>query len=730
MSKTVLTLAVLILALGCTTSAYCDHSSAFGTKCGYREIGDMYMCSFGLDKESAQVPQAEDEVKDGKIKPLQLSPNEKRSLTFNLLARQEEEETRKSDKLLRTALEDLEVFYAPGRNYESTLFAHLNHTRTVFGEAVLGKILANPTIDQDVLRRRQAFIKELLENELLFNELDQLVSTIREAEENILSFWKNETSVTKSAIEKLYFGKKLLKRFNTNSIALETKVRLRNLLTVLGASAEFCTLVAMNYLPPKIAKLTLKFLENPPEVEIPSPSLWDATKTSCSAIWSFCSPKKWFDRFTHPYRELAGGEIARVEEALSHGRELDLDYLESIREGTARQKKWSFAFWIAGFAVVSAYAAFQYYNKKRLISAEMQANNLQLYLQRRLIDMATLVSSVDQLRSLSSVHKHMYGALGALGKSRALFNKDSSVSSSGKKLVSLLLNRTFKGNASFFSSAGRILSAYQLMGSAKDELICAMEAIGEIDAYLSIAKLYKKNMNQHARYCFASYIESDKPYMSAQGFWNPVLDPQKAVLNDLTLGGDGIVRNGIVTGSNTGGKSTGLKALAILAWQAQTLCIVPAESYCITPFDVITTSLNIKDDTAAGQSLFKAEVIRAQNLIEAAKNLPIGHFAFYVIDELFIGTSPEKTQEIAHQVATTLSMSPQLIYMWATHYPRLTQLEEDTNGVCKNYKMEAYKDEETGELIRPFKLEEGISSSNIATDILESELESGAAFLA
>jgi len=725
-----LSMAVVVLGLiSCVT--YCDNK-ILGKKCSYREIGDMYMRSFGLEKESEQVSQIGEEGKDGKIKPLQLSAKERRSLTFNLLARREECFTQsiKSDELLRMALEDLEVFYAPGRNYDSTLFAHLNHTRTVFGEVVLCKLLANPEVDSDVLRSRQVFIQELINNEDLFQELEVLVAQVCSAEENILSFWKEENQVTKKVIDKLYFGKKLLERFNTSSIALETKVRLRNLLTGLGVGSEFWTFVGMSYLSPKIATFTLKLLENSPKIEIPEASLWGATKESCKAIWTFYSPKKWFDRFFHPYRELAGNSLAAIETEHSGGI-LDHDYLESIREGTLRQKKWSTVFWAAAFAGLSVYTVFQYYNKKRLISFELQANDLQLYLQRRLIDMARLVSSVKQMYDLASQNQNMSKALSTSDTSSKLFDVNSSISSDAKTLIELFQTRTFKGNASVFSLTGRVLSAYQLMSLAKDELICAMEAIGELDAYLSIAKLYKKHVVLPVRYCFAQYIETDKPYVDVRGFWNPVLESKKAVINDLILGGDGIVRNGIVTGSNTGGKSTLLKALSINTLLAQTFGIVSAESCAITPFVVITTSLNVKDDTAAGQSLFKAEVIRAQKLIEAIKHLPTSYFAFYVIDELFMAASPEKGQEAAYQVATKLCDSSQLLYLWATHYPRLTQLEKDTKGVCKNYKMEAYKDEETGKLICPFKLEEGISTSNIATDILESELGFGSsAFLA
>ena len=63
-----------------------------------------------------------------------------------------------------------------------------------------------------------------------------------------------------------------------------------------------------------------------------------------------------------------------------------------------------------------------------------------------------------------------------------------------------------------------------------------------------------------------------------------------------------------------------------------------------------------------------------------------------------------------------------LIFLLATHFPELTSLEEATNGNCKNFKIEIYKDEK-GNLIRPFKIEPGVNSSNVADDILKQELD-------
>jgi len=661
----------------------------------------MYMRSFGLDERDEQ---SSDEVEEGKFQPLQLTANEKRELVFTLLAQNEErnnDDTIENNKLLRTALEDLEIFYAPGRDYPETVFAHLNNTRTVFGEAVLAKIIGNPQADVELLQNRQAFIKELIEDESLFNELDGLMYKVHKAEDNILSFWKKESAPTQKAIDSLYFGKRGLKKFNQSALALEVKTRLDNVKTGFLLTGDFLFVVAAHQIV--LRKFNM-------------PCSWKQSfKTVGKSILSNFNPKSWYDSYKNIYSEET--EKA-MRDAYKADRSLSQDQIDNmVRIG----KKGAVGFLGFQAAFMSGYGIFKYMFAKNVISKAAQHNNTQCYLQERLIDIATLVSSVEHIQELALEHNNLQAALYSLEKSN-IFDESSSLSSDGKQLVNLLLTNTFKGNASFFSSAGRVLAVHTLMGTAKDELVCAMEVIGELDACLSIAKLYKKHLDKPVGYNFVEYVQSNVPSMKAIGFWNPIVDPQVVVPNDLMLGGD-VVRNGIVTGSNTGGKSTMLKAVSISTLLAQTLGIAPVSELVLTPFTTITTSLNIKDDTASGQSLFKAEVNRAYQLMQALKELAPGQFAFYVMDELFTGTSPEKGQAAAIKVARAMAESEQLLYLWATHYPQLTKLEEETSNVFKNYKMEAYKDEETGKLVRPYKLEDGISTSNIANDILEEECQ-------
>jgi DNA mismatch repair ATPase MutS len=113
--------------------------------------------------------------------------------------------------------------------------------------------------------------------------------------------------------------------------------------------------------------------------------------------------------------------------------------------------------------------------------------------------------------------------------------------------------------------------------------------------------------------------------------------------------------------------------------------------------------------------------MRAKMLCETMEALPKDQFGFVVIDELFTGTGSEKAAVAASKVAQKLATLDNNVYILATHFPQLTELAKNNQGIIKNYKVDVYKDQ-AGNLVRPFKLELGVSTSNIANDILNEEI--------
>ncbi len=288
-----------------------------------------------------------------------------------------------------------------------------------------------------------------------------------------------------------------------------------------------------------------------------------------------------------------------------------------------------------------------------------------------------------------------------------------------QELRSLLAKNTFAQSPSYFSYKGRVWTAFNIMQEIKDRFIENMRAVGRIDAYLAIAKLYKKHAQYaHAPYCFVDYqTNAATPYLKIDGFWHPELNPQNVVANTIELGNETGARNAIITGPNAGGKSTALKAITLAIILAQTFGIAPAKSMTITPFTQIATYLNVTDATGR-ESLYQAEMNRAHKLLTSIRSLKPGEFSYVIMDEIFTGTNPEEGSAGAFGIAQCLAAQQQNICLIATHYKQLTELEKTTHGLFKNSKVSVGIDSE-GNITPTYRLEDGIADQKIALLMLE-----------
>jgi hypothetical protein len=287
------------------------------------------------------------------------------------------------------------------------------------------------------------------------------------------------------------------------------------------------------------------------------------------------------------------------------------------------------------------------------------------------------------------------------------------------KLKQILNSATFKqkNNPDATLLMGDSLLALAQLEPVYKQFIEALYALGHLDAYLSIATLYKEFESQRVHYSLPEYKEQKTPLIEAKGLWNPFIDPAMATSNDLTFGAPGTPRNMILSGSNTGGKSTLMKGATYNIYLSQTICIVPSSHLAITPFGYIGSSLNIADSQSSDISTFKAEAIRAKELYKIALMGSPNFFVFLTIDELFKGTNPKSGSKACYIYAKQLSVLPYLIFFFATHFTtRITKLETETNGVTANFKLEITPEER-------YKLQRGINTMDTAPAILKKEFE-------
>src|SRR5579859_2553869 len=341
------------------------------------------------------------------------------------------------------------------------------------------------------------------------------------------------------------------------------------------------------------------------------------------------------------------------------------------------------------------------------------------YLQKRLFYAAQVINAYKRLYKLVSAHPLLRKGIIGIDNLNQLLMETSSQPKELKKLLNNLSSDTFAGEHSIFTVTGRILASSLQMTQKdiREPLMSLAEPIGCIDAYVSMAKLYKESQGTASPYCFAEFVKQDTPYLLLTNVWNPLVGKGKAIPNSVEFGRKNS-RNMILTGQNTAGKSTVLKAITYSVVLAQTFGIAPAERMILTPFAIINTYVNVTDDVANGRSLFANEVFRAQGLMDRVQGLKPNEFSFTIIDEMFRGTGPEHAEVLSYKYAKKLADFPNAIVIESTHYPKLIKLEEETNGIYKNYRIDIIKKED-GSLFRPYKLENGYTLTNIAEEILK-----------
>ena len=173
--------------------------------------------------------------------------------------------------------------------------------------------------------------------------------------------------------------------------------------------------------------------------------------------------------------------------------------------------------------------------------------------------------------------------------------------------------------------------------------------MGELDAYLSLAKLYRSSTKQ-SPFCFAKFRNSAVPSVRLEGYWNPFLNPSKVVTNSISLGTLQQPGSVILTGPNAGGKSTSMKSVALAILMAQAFGIACAETMELTSFAYLGTHLSKTDDISKEQSSYMCEAMHMKDIIENLKALPKGSAGCVFMDELFNTTNPDEASAIGRSI--------------------------------------------------------------------------------
>ena len=153
-------------------------------------------------------------------------------------------------------------------------------------------------------------------------------------------------------------------------------------------------------------------------------------------------------------------------------------------------------------------------------------------------------------------------------------------------------------------------------------------------------------VNAKARYAAAT--KSQEPEYSPENHVrllqarHPLLDPQKAVANDIIIGED--YKAIIVTGPNTGGKTITLKTLGLLQLMAQSGLFIPVAEYStVGLFKEVFADIGDEQSIEQSLSTFSSHMV---NIVEILKQIDADSLVLF--DELGAGTDPQEGAAFGH----------------------------------------------------------------------------------
>jgi DNA mismatch repair ATPase MutS len=343
------------------------------------------------------------------------------------------------------------------------------------------------------------------------------------------------------------------------------------------------------------------------------------------------------------------------------------------------------------FSGLAAFDTYMWYSTEYKLAFEKRAKMHEL---NRLIDISEKIEALCKANSLQVRFK-----ISEIQDAKAL------------EVIGKLKNARYKEKNTFVFTTQLVHGLLYKIYENEESLAPIMVSIAEMDAYNAIATKIIESKDKDNKFCFATFIETEQLHtpIRAKGFWNVLV--KNPVVNNIDED-----KNVILTGPNAGGKTTSIRSILQNILLAQTFGVAAAESFECTMFDVIESYLHVSDDLIKGDSLFIAEVKRAQAILEKIKTLEEGKKYFFALDELFTGTVAEDGEECAYQFVNRISEFTGIQFIYATHFKRLKEVGNN-NPRCANYKVGAPARNAAGTLVYPFTFMQGANEVNIAKEI-------------
>ena len=202
---------------------------------------------------------------------------------------------------------------------------------------------------------------------------------------------------------------------------------------------------------------------------------------------------------------------------------------------------------------------------------------------------------------------------------------------------------------------------------------------------------------------------TDSPLIAAENVAHPLLHPEKAVANSLSL--DDNHRLVLLTGANMSGKTTFMRTLGINAVLVNLGLRPFADRFVLGPIQLFTSMRNT-DNLGESVSSFYAELFRIRTLIQ---RLEEGETLFFLLDEILKGTNTQ--DRISGSEALVAQLLPTKgLGLISTHDIELSALG-DREPRVDNYSF--HSEIQDQEILFDYRLKEGACPSFNAHKLME-----------
>ena len=219
----------------------------------------------------------------------------------------------------------------------------------------------------------------------------------------------------------------------------------------------------------------------------------------------------------------------------------------------------------------------------------------------------------------------------------------------------------------------------------------------ELAFYVGCLNLYGQLAQMGEPICFPLPAPAGQRKLSFSGLYDAALAlsmKRKVVGNDLNADGNDLV---VITGANTGGKSTFLRSVGLAQLMMQAGMFVAAETFASEVCDGLCTHYKREEDTTMESGKWDEELGRMSEIVGRIKSN-----SMLLFNELFASTNEREGSEIAGQIVGAL-LDGRVKVFFVTHLHRFAQ----SFYVRRSARATFLRAERRPDGTRPFKLIRG-----------------------